>query len=257
MIPRRLYEHVKTHNWFAVVIDLVIVVVGVFIGIQVANWNADRLERNAAKSYIARIRQDLAANVQIIRQEENYYRAVKNHALDALIGFEKPVDQLDEQFLIDAYNASRLIDRTIERSTFDQILSTGAMNSLQNIEVWARISIFYRSVESSDQVIERMPPYRQNLRRHMPYSVQAAMNERCDNERAFDSRGFVIVTLRKNCKLDLPAEAVAAGVIAIRIPELKLGLTHRLNDLYLRNLFSERLIEQAQRLDRFLAETEM
>jgi len=257
MIPRRLYEHVKTHNWFAVVIDLVIVVVGVFIGIQVSNWNADRLERNAAKTYIARIREDLAAGVQSLQQEQRYYRAVKAHALDALIGFEKPVDQLDEQFLIDAYNASRLIDRTIERSTFDQILSTGAMNSIQNIEVWARISIFYRSVESTDQVIERMPPYRQNLRRHMPYSVQAAMVERCDNERVFDSRGFVIVTIRENCKLDLPAETVAAGVIAIRRPELKLDLTYRLNDLDMRILYCERLIEQAQRLDHFLAEAEM
>jgi hypothetical protein len=135
-----------------------------------------------------------------------YYRAVKAAALDALESFERPADQLDEQFLIDAYNASRLINRTVDRSTFDQILSTGAMNSIRNIEVWARIAIFYQSVESTDQTIERMPPYRQNLRRHMPYSVQAAMVERCDNERVFDSRGFVIVTMRENCKLDLPTK---------------------------------------------------
>ena len=60
MIPRRLYEHVKTHNWFAVAIDFVIVVVGVFIGIQVANWNDERKERHAAGMYIERIREDLA-----------------------------------------------------------------------------------------------------------------------------------------------------------------------------------------------------
>jgi hypothetical protein len=28
MIPRRLYDHVKAHNWFAVAIDLLIVVIG-------------------------------------------------------------------------------------------------------------------------------------------------------------------------------------------------------------------------------------
>ena len=135
MIPRRLYEHVKSHNWFAVVIDIVVVVVGVFIGIQVSNWNADRLARNTDKSYIERIRDDLASGVQSLQQEVRYYRAVKAAALDALEGFEKPADQLDEQFLIDAYNASRLINRTVDRSTFDQILSTGAMNSIQNMEV--------------------------------------------------------------------------------------------------------------------------
>ena len=39
MILRRVAEHVKAQNWFAVAIDFVIVVVGVFIGIQVSNWN--------------------------------------------------------------------------------------------------------------------------------------------------------------------------------------------------------------------------
>ena len=39
---RRINEHVKTQNWFAVGLDFVIVVVGVFIGIQVSNWNEAR-----------------------------------------------------------------------------------------------------------------------------------------------------------------------------------------------------------------------
>ena len=44
MILRRITEHVKTQNWLAVAIDFVIVVGGVFIGIQAANWNAARAE---------------------------------------------------------------------------------------------------------------------------------------------------------------------------------------------------------------------
>ncbi|WP_412061300.1 hypothetical protein [Rubrivirga sp. IMCC45206] len=43
MIFRRIAEHVRDQNWTAVGIDFVIVVVGVFIGTQVANWNAERL----------------------------------------------------------------------------------------------------------------------------------------------------------------------------------------------------------------------
>ena len=42
MLLRRITKHVKDQNWFAVGIDFVIVVVGVFIGLQVANWNDDR-----------------------------------------------------------------------------------------------------------------------------------------------------------------------------------------------------------------------
>ena len=42
MLLRSVTKHVNDQNWFAVVLDLVIVIFGVFIGIQVSNWNADR-----------------------------------------------------------------------------------------------------------------------------------------------------------------------------------------------------------------------
>jgi hypothetical protein len=42
MLLRRITEHIRTQNWFAVGIDFLIVVVGVYIGIQVANWNVTR-----------------------------------------------------------------------------------------------------------------------------------------------------------------------------------------------------------------------
>lgn len=44
MLLRRITKHVKEQNWTAVGLDLVIVVFGVFIGIQVANWNDARTE---------------------------------------------------------------------------------------------------------------------------------------------------------------------------------------------------------------------
>ena len=53
MLLRHLIEHVRAQNWTAVCIDLVVVVVGVFVGIQVANWNESRLEaeRNDAPGF--------------------------------------------------------------------------------------------------------------------------------------------------------------------------------------------------------------
>jgi len=44
MTLRRIFRHFADQDWFAVCIELIVVVVGVFIGIQVANWNEERLE---------------------------------------------------------------------------------------------------------------------------------------------------------------------------------------------------------------------
>lgn len=40
MILRRVMEHVRTQNWLAVGIDFLIVILGVFIGLQLGNWNS-------------------------------------------------------------------------------------------------------------------------------------------------------------------------------------------------------------------------
>ena len=44
MLFRRVKAHIEKENWFAVFVDFLIVVVGVFIGIQVANWNKKHAE---------------------------------------------------------------------------------------------------------------------------------------------------------------------------------------------------------------------
>ena len=45
MILRRLTEHLKQQHWTAIGIELVIVVLGVFLGMQVSNWNEERVAR--------------------------------------------------------------------------------------------------------------------------------------------------------------------------------------------------------------------
>ena len=73
MLLRRVIEHVREQNWFAVIVDFVIVVIGVFIGIQVANWNEERLNRLEESALIERLRVDFD------RIEENADRSLAYH----------------------------------------------------------------------------------------------------------------------------------------------------------------------------------
>lgn len=59
MLLRRITKHVKDQNWFAVGIDFVIVVIGVFIGIQVANWNEARTDAIQEQEILADLLTDL------------------------------------------------------------------------------------------------------------------------------------------------------------------------------------------------------
>lgn len=60
MLLRRITQHVKAQNWFAVGLDFVIVVVGVFIGIQVANWNAARSDARAERLLLERLHDEIS-----------------------------------------------------------------------------------------------------------------------------------------------------------------------------------------------------
>lgn len=65
MILRRVAEHVRVQNWTAVAIDFVIVVVGVFIGLQVQEWSKKQSDRRQEMQIIA----DLLADLKIDRSQ--------------------------------------------------------------------------------------------------------------------------------------------------------------------------------------------
>ena len=59
MLLRRFTAHIRQENWFAVVLDLLVVVVGLFLGLQIDNWWEGRKEAKLEVAYIIEINEDL------------------------------------------------------------------------------------------------------------------------------------------------------------------------------------------------------
>jgi hypothetical protein len=59
MILRRILNALRARDLAAIGIDLSIVVVGVFIGTLVANWNEQRLEKEKTERLITQIHPEL------------------------------------------------------------------------------------------------------------------------------------------------------------------------------------------------------
>lgn len=55
MILRRLTQSLKTQDWTAIVIEFVLLMCGVFLGIQASNWNTDRIDRESEALHLAEI----------------------------------------------------------------------------------------------------------------------------------------------------------------------------------------------------------
>ncbi len=61
MILRRIAEAFRRQDWFTVFVETMIVVLGVFVGLQVNNWNAARQQSLLADAYLVRLSGDLTA----------------------------------------------------------------------------------------------------------------------------------------------------------------------------------------------------
>ena len=54
VILRRLAEAIREQNWFTVALEILIVVVGIFIGLQANDWNQARIDRELEVRYLER-----------------------------------------------------------------------------------------------------------------------------------------------------------------------------------------------------------
>ena len=59
MILRRLSQSLNEQNWVAIWIEFMLLVVGVFLGIQAANWNQEREARSKAAIFTVRLHEYL------------------------------------------------------------------------------------------------------------------------------------------------------------------------------------------------------
>ena len=90
MILRRVTQHVKDQNWFAVGLDFLIVVFGVFVGLQAANWSAARVDRADERAFLNALHQDIVEAEQISKRLLNVRIASFNDLENAVdILFER------------------------------------------------------------------------------------------------------------------------------------------------------------------------
>ena len=64
MLLRRITQHVKDQNWFAVGLDFVIVVAGILIAFQITNWNEARGDRQREAQILRDISTDITADIE-------------------------------------------------------------------------------------------------------------------------------------------------------------------------------------------------
>ena len=234
MIPRRIYEHVNSHNWFAVAIDFVIVIVGVFIGTNVTSWNEARSTRERATVVSARLLADVRAEALSYKYLVEYYEEVREFAEKAVAAADGTSPLADEAFLIAAYRATQYRYYTRRRAVYDELLSTGDIGLVADKRLLDAAVLFYTSgVVDTTTAIGVNADYRRIFRRAVPAPVQHALLVNC-GDLAIESADPLVSheTVSFPCEIGLPQDEIADAAAALRsAPDLLPALQQRYADL--------------------------
>lgn len=238
MLLRSVTKHVKDQNWFAVVLDLAIVVFGVFMGIQVANWNEEIAGEKQAKILLQRLYSDINSDLESITVELDYQAAVRNYSMTAVDALNNINSVSDEQFVIGAYQASQINSVWSSRATYNEMLSTGEINLIKDESLKGLIFGYFAVDFATVPLMLKMAPYREYIRGHMPVEIQDEIKKLCGDKIINIANTFASV-LPTTCDLDLSDELINETAAFLRSkPDILFNLQFQIavNDTKVFNL---------------------
>ncbi|MEM7327417.1 MAG: hypothetical protein AAF437_01680 [Pseudomonadota bacterium] len=142
MLLRRITQHVKDQNWFAVVLDFVIVVFGVFMGFQVQQWNEHRKNLSDTHEYLAR----LAADMEISTARNDFQISTSQNEikqLDLILSSLRSCQLSEEDkpaFTAGLYNMGKYDLPAMVMSTIDELNATGKFQLIGDVSLKRQIS---------------------------------------------------------------------------------------------------------------------
>jgi hypothetical protein len=178
MLLRRVIERVREQNWTAVGIDFVIVVVGVFFGIQVSNWNEDRKSRQQEHELLERLKLEINQNIVSSQEKRRFFDQVYTSAerFHVFLGGNTPCTADCWQRVVDAFYASQWRDLRPTRHAFDELERLGLP---RDTGLKIALANYYGLYASMVSVTADLPEYRKVVRSLIPPPTQLHLWRQC------------------------------------------------------------------------------
>lgn len=170
MVLSRIIDHLREQNWTAIAIDFVIVVAGVFVGIQASNlneeWNARRLEQE----YDQRLVDDLDAIIANARSHIDYEVNKSAQVRATLRLAAAPPSEANVAALGNALAAiSGRRTPSFESPTFNDLQNSGRLSLVTDPALRRDLSAYFARLQYLRNAVQRnndtlAEPFREWLR---------------------------------------------------------------------------------------------
>lgn len=153
MLIRKLSTAIREQDWFAVVVEVLVVVVGIFLALQVDAWSQWREDRALEKRYLERLDAEIASDIESIEfgLELAWSRHDMGRMLEAALDDPNVARDNPAEFVTAIERAGWTFLPPINDSTFEEIKFSGNLGIISNVDLRQSISAYYKLIERNHQ----------------------------------------------------------------------------------------------------------
>jgi hypothetical protein len=183
MILSRVIEHVKKQHWTAVFLDFIIVVMGVFIGMQVNTWNGERIRAAQADTARARFIENVRGDITLLATRKMYFNEAKAYGESALAvigGAPLEDDDARWRFVLAVYQAGQIWPFGPSGQVYRELQSAGDLDLIGGPAVRDALASYYDEAAGEIGItFGAVDPYRALVRRRTPWPIQQYIWDNC------------------------------------------------------------------------------
>jgi hypothetical protein len=153
-IRQNLLMENKTGKYFKYAIgEIVLVVIGILIALQINNWNQDRIEHKETKVLLSNLSLDIEENIKNLKDQQNLLKIRKDWA-DFIL------KSLDDQKVIDSTmfvtaitRVGWIMDYSQMLPTYTEIISSGKLSYINSENLKKALGDYQSKVELNRQIL--------------------------------------------------------------------------------------------------------
>ena len=201
--------------------EILLVVIGILIALQVNNWNESLKEQKLVIQYQERLVEDIEGDLNAVQMRIDYFGKVKVYAeksLEFLNKHKKKQGVLNDdsevlnKAIIAFMMASNKWIYIPGKHTYDDLTSTGKIHLLGDLQDRRIVVDYYRALEQKRSYWEAPIEYRIKIRSLIHNDLQEIILASCES---FSGSSISIGAMENNCYVELNQTLVKPSITMI------------------------------------------
>ena len=147
--------------------EILLVVIGILIALQVDAWQQRRADREQEAYYLTRLEGELESNIKIARELEAFKDFQHRNAL-LVLGFltdAAPKEEAGQDFFLALEHLTWLYKRNFQKDVWEELKSTGNIDLISDRALRTRLSHMYNALDFYSNFEEEWETYTMGYRR--------------------------------------------------------------------------------------------